>query len=94
MNKYSVIAIVLLFIANYASAMEKVSTVVDIRNDFIYPEKGDKQTVQNINVYRQYKQIGGFLESSYKNKNHTLTIKPSTIYKKEAMVLFGRCVHK
>ncbi|MFH1583084.1 MAG: hypothetical protein ABIB72_02065 [Candidatus Falkowbacteria bacterium] len=68
---------------------ERVSTLIDIRNDFILSEKGENQTGQSMKVLWQYKWIGGFLESDYKSKNHALTIKPSFLLKQGPWYFLG-----
>jgi len=71
------------------SKTDKVSGSIDIRNDFIYPEKGESQVGQSVNAFWQYKQISGFLETDFRDNSHTLTIKPSLLFNKGSWYLLG-----
>lgn len=75
--------------AQEAANPEKVSGSIDIRNDFILPEKGEDLIGQSVNVFWQYKQVGGFLETDYKSKDHAFTIKPSLLLNKGSWYLLG-----
>ncbi len=73
----------------WAQGSEKVSTMIDLRNDFIVPEKGENLTGQSVNILWQSKWIGGFLESDYKSKNHAFTIKSSLLFIKGPWYFLG-----
>ena len=80
---------VTLFVSAPILAQEPVSTIIDIRNDLIFPEKGGDQTAQSLKIWLQYGRISGFLESDFKNENHALTIKPSLLFKQGPWYFLG-----
>lgn len=59
---------------------EKVSGSIELRNNLIFPEKGEDLTSQTVNVYLQYKQFSGYLETCYKSQDHSFVFKPSIQY--------------
>lgn len=90
---FSLAITVVILVANTVMAQEptteRVSTMIDIRNDLIVPEKGESQMAQSVNVLWRYKGFGGFLETDYKSKSHTLTIKPSLLFRLGSWHLLG-----
>lgn len=79
------VAVMMFFIAGSVFAQEtvnpeKVFGSIDIRNDFIFPEKGDDMIGQSVNILFRYKSLGGYLETDYKSKDHSLTLKPAILF--------------
>ena len=90
---FSLAAIVLILMASSVLAQEpaaeKLSVMIDIRNDFILPEKGENITAQSVNIWLQGKRFSGFLETDYKSKSHTFTVKPSLLFKQGPWYFLG-----
>ena len=90
---FSLAAIVLILMASSVLAQEpaaeKLSVMIDVRSDFILPEKGENITAQSVNIWLQGKRFSGFLETDYKSKSHTLTIKPSFLFKQGPWYFLG-----